>query len=98
MPPSQRSNEIYTAFYLFAKGDKKQPVGFSLEELKFVLVEYSKDNGTQAYKAIELKAAELERKLGETRERREKWTFLFLGFLLTILAAILAQLLLRQYF
>ena len=98
MSPSQRSNEIYTSYYLYVKGDKKQAGDFLLEELKFALIEYSQETGKPAYKAIELKAAELEKKAREKRACQEKWLFALVAFVSGIVATILAQLLLRKYF
>ena len=98
MSPSQRSNEIYTAYHLYVHGNRKQVVAFPLEDLKFALVEYSQETGRPAYKAIELKAAELEKKAGEKRAWKEKLLFALVAFLSGIVATILAQLLLRRYF
>lgn len=70
--PSGKSSGIYNAFSKYVdNGDKSLIEKFTLEELKFTLLQYNLDKGWPPYVAIEQRISELE-KQGDIQKKEEK--------------------------
>lgn len=90
MIPSEKSQEIASAFTRYAKtGNKSEIEGYKREEIEIALFQYSEDKDYPHYKAMERRINELKEIKEENKRNKERWEDRIIGFFFGIIAGLL---------
>lgn len=90
MSVSDRSMAIANNFVKYIKtGDKAVIEPYTLEELKRVKYEYSRDSRKEFYKAIEDRIKKIEAIRERKENKKEKWLDRLIGFIIGVVSALI---------
>jgi len=97
MPQTPKSAEIGNTFAKFvreAENDKSIIEGFTLDELNKALAEFARDSNKPFYRAMEIRANELENEQRLKRTRKEKWKDKGVGILIGVIVTVIGGIIL----
>jgi hypothetical protein len=97
MGQTPRSAEIGNAFHKLVRGeenDKSLIEGFTLDEIKRALAEFARDSNMPFYKAMEIRANDLESEERLRRTSKERWKDRGIGILIGVIVAVIGGIIL----
>ena len=95
MTLSPESKNVANAFHKYAETNEKSLIEtFSLDEIRRAMLEFSIDKNMAFYKAMELRANDLEAEVRLRRTSKERWKDRGIGILIGVIVTVIGGIIL----